>query len=339
MQLSQARDRFLRYCAAERNYSPETIKAYRQATRRFAEWLAANGHGDPAVAAITPEIGRDYLYYLDGLKLRPRTVLHLFLPLRALYRMLVRQKYVTANPFLEIELPRKDAAERKLITDEELERLVDLACRQADPVRAARDQAVFAVIAFCGLRRSELLNLHVTDVDLAQGTLLVRHGKGEKSRRLPLNDRAREILGCWLAVRPAGNLPYLFTVDYSRRLAENGLKAVFDTVKAIAGYHGTEAGHHIACHTIRHAVATRLLRSGADLATIQHFLGHAQIATTSIYLHTHEEDVLRIGPLTDFRPSGPPGAPAPGAPAAPAAAPEVKETASSSRRRRLLRRP
>src|SRR5438034_735441 len=152
---------------------------------------------------------------------------------------------------------------------------------------------------FCGLRRSELLNLCVADINLEMGTLLVRHGKGEKSRRLPLNDRAKGILVRWLAVRPNCDQPYLFTVDYSRRLAENGLKVVFDNVKAIAGYKGTAM--HVACHTIRHAVATRLLRNGADLATIQHFLGHAQIGTTSVYLHTHEEDVLKTGPLTNLR--------------------------------------
>jgi site-specific recombinase XerD len=262
MLLSQARQRFLRYCAAERNCSPETIKAYRQSTRRFSDWLAAHGHGDPPVAAITAEIGRDYLYYLSGLGLRPRSIFHLFLPLRSLYRMLVRQKYVPESPFLAIELPKKDSAERQLVTDEELEQLVEMAGRQADPVRAARDQAVFAVMAFCGLRRSELLNLYVADVDLARGTLLVRHGKGEKSRRLPLNDRAKAILG------------------------------------------------------------------------------HAQLGTTAVYLHTHEEDVFRIGPLTDFRGSGSPAARAPAAEPAPDSAPEPKEISLPyPRRHRFLRRP
>jgi hypothetical protein len=60
----------------------------------------------------------------------------------------------------------------------------------------------------------------------------------------------------------------------------------------------------VACHAIGRAVASRLLRNGADLATIEHFLGHAQIGTTSIYLHTHEEDLLRIGPLTHLRVGG-----------------------------------
>src|SRR4051794_32417588 len=181
MRLSEAHDRFLRYCAAERNHSHETIKAYRQASRRFLEWMKENGHGDPPVTEITPEIGRDYLYYLHTLGIRPRTVLHLFLPLRALYRMLIRQRYVCVNPFQEIELPKKDAAQRLLITEEELELLLEAAGRQADPVRATRDQAVFAVMIFCGLRRSELLNLCRADINLEMGTLLVRHGKEEKS--------------------------------------------------------------------------------------------------------------------------------------------------------------
>jgi site-specific recombinase XerD len=94
MVLSQANERFLCYCAAERNHSPQTIKAYRQATRRFREWLETQGYRDLPVTAVTTEIGRECLYYLHGLGLRPRTVLHLFLPLRSLYRMLVKQKHV-----------------------------------------------------------------------------------------------------------------------------------------------------------------------------------------------------------------------------------------------------
>jgi integrase/recombinase XerC len=124
MLLSEAHARFLRYGAAGRNHSPETIKAYRQASRRFIEWVVRNGYGDPLVTGISPEIGRDYLYYLPTLGVRPCTVLHLFLPLRALYRMLTRQRYASVNPFLEIALPKKDAARRLLIMEEELEVLL-----------------------------------------------------------------------------------------------------------------------------------------------------------------------------------------------------------------------
>jgi site-specific recombinase XerD len=71
MLLSEAQDCFVRCCAAERNHSPETIKADRQASRRFREWRKQNGHGDPPVTEITHEIGRDYLYYLHTLGIRP----------------------------------------------------------------------------------------------------------------------------------------------------------------------------------------------------------------------------------------------------------------------------
>src|SRR5260370_13797985 len=118
--------------------------------------MKENGHGDPPVTEITSEIGRDYLYYLHTLGIRPRTVLHLFLPLRALYRMLIRPRYVSVNPFLEIELPKKDAARRLLITEEELEVLLEAAGRQGDPMRPALEQAVFALMVRSGLRPSHL---------------------------------------------------------------------------------------------------------------------------------------------------------------------------------------
>jgi integrase/recombinase XerD len=298
MLLSEAGADFLQYCAAECGHTSNTVKAYRQAIRRFGEWLDRQGHGDPDVREITPTVARKYMYYLDGLGLRPRTRLHLFLPLRGLYRMLVDHEVVEKSPFLDVRLPKKDAAQRLLVADEELEALLEAATRQPDPLRAARDQAIFAIMVFCGLRRSELLNLRVTDVDLSEGTLLIRMGKGQKSRRIWLCDEATRILTRWLEKRPPCKHDFLFMVDYSRRLAENGLKVVIDTVKAIAGY---GEAPHIACHSIRHAAATRLMRNGADLSSIQHFLGHSQLQTTAIYLHTDEQQLQKIASLASFR--------------------------------------
>jgi site-specific recombinase XerD len=298
MVLSEAGADFLAYCAAERGHTPATIKAYRQGIRRFREWLQAQGHGDPEIREITPTLARKYLYHLDGLGLRPRTRHHLFLPLRALYRMLVEHGATETNPFLEVRLPKKDAADRLLVTDGELMALFEAASRQADPLRAARDQAVLAAMIFCGLRRAELLDLRLGDISVAEGTLLVRMGKGQKSRRIWLCEEAKGAFARWLERRPPCKHDYLFIVDYSRRLAVNGLKVVLDTVKAIAGYRDAP---NITCHSIRHAAATRLMRNGADLSSIQHFLGHCQLATTAIYLHTDEQQLQKIAGLASFR--------------------------------------
>jgi site-specific recombinase XerD len=195
---SEAGANFLQYCAAECGHTPNTIKAYRQAIRRFREWLERQGQKDPDVREITPTVARKYMYYLDGLGVRPRTRLHLFLPLRGLYRMLVDHDVVEKSPFGEVRLPKKDAAQRLLVSDEELEALLDAATRQPDPLRAARDQAIFAVIVFCGLRRSELLNLRISDIELSEGTLLIRMGKGHKPRRIWLCEEAKRALGRWL---------------------------------------------------------------------------------------------------------------------------------------------
>jgi site-specific recombinase XerD len=88
MLLSEAGADLLQYCAAECGHSSNTIKAYRQAIRRFREWLASQGYGDPDILDITATLACKYMYYLDGLGLRPRTRVHLSLPLRGLYRML-----------------------------------------------------------------------------------------------------------------------------------------------------------------------------------------------------------------------------------------------------------
>lgn len=297
MLLREAIEDYLLYLQHEQSASKETIRTYRPSLRRFLEWVQANGHPVPTIQDITTPLARRYLYSLSEQGLRPRSRLRYWLPLRSMFRMLVEHGALGENPLAAIALPKKDPAQRLLVTDQELGQVLAAAGRQRCAWRAARDQALLAVLIFTGVRRGELINLRIGDVRLAEKTLLVTNGKGGKARVIPLCGDAVLLLTRWLDVRPEVKHDYLFVTDKVRRLAENGLHALLENAKTVAGLADAD---NIKPHSIRHAAATRLMQNGADLRSVMAWLGHSNLQTTAIYLHTDEARLQSIAHMASL---------------------------------------
>src|SRR5262249_25229359 len=145
--------------------------------RHFARWLAEQGHADPPIHTVSPELIRRYSYSLSAHKLRPRTIRAALHALRALFACLTHMGALSTNPALDVRLPKKDAATRLLVTDDDLRLLLEAAGRQHSEFRCVRDRAILAVLIYAGLRRQELLDLTVSSLNLADRSLLVQHGK------------------------------------------------------------------------------------------------------------------------------------------------------------------
>jgi len=299
MLLSEAIQDFHDCARHELGHTTSTSYAYASWQRNFARWLAETGLPDPPVAEISVNLVRRYSYHQSSRGLRPRTVRSILIAIRALFTYLIKMGALTENPASEVRLPKKDAATRLLVTDDDLVKLLEAAGRQRSDFRCIRDRAMLAVLIFCALRRQELLNLCVGHVNVQDESLLVQHGKGEKSRTVYLCPEVKEALREWLALRQQKSYTHdaLFTTETRQRLGENSLYHVLDDVKAIAGFRGDP---RIKPHSIRHAAATRLLRNGADIRSIQAWLGHSHLQTTAIYLHTDEQQCRRIAVLAGF---------------------------------------
>lgn len=324
MVYSEAVEDYGKHARYELGHTTSTYHSYVSWQRNFAQWLEEQGLPDPPVAQITGNLIRRYSYSLSGRKLRPRTIRGALHALRAVFHYLTEQGVIPANPALEVRLPKKDAAIRLLVTDDDLIKLLDAAKRQRSDFRCLRDQAILSVLIFCGLRRQELLDLTVQNINLNDQSLLVQQGKGQKSRTIYLCEEVLAALREWLGFRECKQYSHdwLFTTETRQRLGENSLAHILEEVKAIAGLRGDP---RIKPHSIRHAAATRLLRNGADLRSIQAWLGHSELQTTSIYLHTDEQQVRKIAPLAGFFPNDrPSGADAPVSRTSPEKAPPRK---------------
>ena len=275
-----------------------TVTGYANYLHHLQGWLKENGYPEPTLDDFNVTVLRRFLYYLSARNLRPRTIRAYFHPIIGLGAFLVENKVLTENPAKALTMPKKDAARRLLVSDEEVTQLLAACERQNNPKDVAFSRAMLSVLVFAGLRREELLCLRVSDVNPKDGSILVRSGKGGKSRTVYIGESCRMALREWLALRQTDcKHDYLWARDRSRRVYECGLVSMLEQVKAIAGLAGRE---NIKPHSLRHNYATRLMKNGADIKSIQAALGHAQLTTTAIYLHLSEEAAKQTAHLAEL---------------------------------------
>jgi integrase/recombinase XerD len=299
MRLDDCIKEYLVYGEVEKGLAETTLTNYQAWLHHYTDWLRANGYPDPDLCAFATPILRRYQYAKSKEGVRPRTILSAFHPLRGLGVYLVAQGYLTTNPVSALQMPKKDAAIRLTVTDQEVAALFQACDRQRTNRQIALSRAVLSSLCHGGLRREEACCLQVTDLDVSQKSLLVRSGKGNKSRKLYICQEGVSAMQEWLAVREQDCAhPYLFAVDRARRLHHTGIASLIETIKATAGLRGNEA---VKPHSLRHWCATNLLRNGANIRDIQQFLGHADLATTARYLHSNEEQLKDISELTALK--------------------------------------
>jgi site-specific recombinase XerD len=300
MTFSEAIDDYRTGARHELGHSQATYYAYVATYQQFARWLAAAGQPDPPIRESTSQLLRRYYFSIAGQNLRPRTIRGKLVALRALFGYLAAQGVIPENPALALKLPRLDAAQRYLVGDDDLQKLLEATEKQRSDFRCMRDRALLSTLIFCGLRRAELLDLEVRQVNLEEKLLLVQQGKGSRSRAVPLCQEVLSALRDWMAIRLTLKCrhDFLFVSEGRRRIGNQGLTSIVEEVKAVAGLRGDP---RIKPHSIRHAAATRLLRNGADVRSIQAWLGHSDLKTTAVYLHTDQQQIRGLAELAGFQ--------------------------------------
>ena len=277
--------RFLQW-QAEKNYSPKTIENREVYLRYFIQWCDERGLGQPQ--EITKPIIERYQRYLflyrkkNGEPLSTRSQHVRVVPIRAWFKWLARQNYILYNPASDIEMPRLERRLPKhILTVEESEQIIN----QPDTTTPTgiRDRAILETLYSTGMRRMELINLKLFDIDPDRGTVMVRQGKGRKDRMIPIGERALKWIEKYQSdVRPELSTPndegILFLTHLSDEFTPNRLtQMVRDYIDA------ADIGKRGSCHLFRHAMATLMLENGADVRFIQAMLGHVSLETTQIY--------------------------------------------------------
>jgi len=296
MQFEEAVKQFLKHLELERGCTSCTIGGYTSDLRIFLRYLKEAGI-EPDSGNVSTLVMRRYVSWLVGSGYRPASVQRRVAAVSSMWKWLVGYEYETRNPCMGLVLPKKRRRMPAVLTTEEARRVLAAADDHPNVRTAFRNRAIMHVLLFCGLRRQELLDLQLLDVDLRSRWLKVRNGKGQKGRSVPLVPEAAAALQDWLEFRPQADHDYLFTGIGGKRLGKNGLIGVF---KRVAGKAGV-LRKGVSLHTLRHTFASLLVQYGCDLMSIKEALGHSDLATTSIYLHldaAHLQEALTKHPLS-----------------------------------------
>lgn len=267
---------FLRSISGQRQYSPNSVAAYRRDLARFVSFLESRGLG---VREAASHDVRDFIASEHRLGRSAPTMRRRLSAIRGLYHYLLIEGLISQHPALELKAPKGVRHLPEVLSPEQINRLLD--GDGHDPL-LLRDRALFELMYSSGLRLAEVASLNVMDLDLASGMVRVT-GKGSKTRDVPVGKQAQKVLSAWLrarAVLVSGGELAVFVGRGGQRL---GVRSIQTRLTHLARQRGLEIPVHP--HLLRHAFASHMLESSGDLRAVQELLGHANISTTQIYTH------------------------------------------------------
>lgn len=268
---------FLAYQEA-RGCSPHTLIAYRQDRNRLMEFLGEQGLA-PILDSLTGPVIRRYLVWLRERGYAPWSIRRRITSLRSFLQYCVDEELLARHPMSRVPTPKAPRTLPRYLTADEARALL-ASVDSSKSLFRPRDQALVRILLFCGLRRSEVLDMLWSDLDLESGLLRVR-GKGAKERHVPLEPETVEYLHRYREQTTGLGADWVLRNRLGGPLNRDGL------VRLLRRWlRSVSTGKRCTPHTLRHTCATLLVQNGTSLKTVQELLGHEDIATTSVYTHT-----------------------------------------------------
>jgi integrase/recombinase XerC len=277
-----------------------TVTGYLADARLFIAWFESRNREDFALEKVTPSDVREYRQYLQAEQgFKANTVNRKLASLSALMDWGLQSGRISADPTAKMKYVKKAAQSPKWLDKQEqyaLQRAIEKDLQLAQMrypkrwVTRRRDASLVLFLLHTGLRLSEVIALELGDVQVSErkGSALVRQGKGNKERRVPLNAEAREAVTEWLKVRPASSSQILWLPVES--VTDEGLTP--RAVQRVLKRYGQEAGiENLTPHILRHSFAKNLANKGVGVEKIALLLGHENLNTTQIYIRPDFKDL------------------------------------------------
>ena len=282
-------DQFLDYLRYERNRSELTVKRYEDSLRDFQKYFEET-EGGLSWVSVDADVVRGWMESLMDRGNNASTVNTGLSALRSFFRYALARKLVNKDPAHMITGPKKRKPLPQFVKEEEINQLLDKTEWGAD-YKDVRARTIIIILYEAGLRRSELIGLNDSDVDLDAMQLKVT-GKRNKQRIIPFGKELAEQLGQYIACRDeeiAKRSEALFLNNKGGRISE---AEVYNTVRENLAKVTTLKKK--SPHVLRHSFATAMLNHDAGLESVRKLLGHESLETTQIYTHTTFEQLKRV---------------------------------------------
>jgi integrase/recombinase XerD len=275
---------YLDHLTVERGLSRNTLASYRRDLDRYLQTLAAAGVGalaDVTAAQVTGHLAELRAGSPGHPPLSAASAARAVSAVRGLHRFAAREGLVAHDVSREVKPPAPPKRLPKALDVDQVTRLLEV---PASP----RDKALLEVLYGTGARISEAVGLAVDDLALDGEPTVTLHGKGGRTRLVPLGRYARAALEAYLVrarpslVQKGRGTPAVFLNQRGGPLSRQSAWTILHRAAAAAGL-PVEGPHAVSPHTLRHSYATHLLDGGADVRVVQELLGHASVTTTQVY--------------------------------------------------------
>ena len=279
------------YLGVQKGLTANTVEFYADDVQKLLGYLRT---GDIGLDQVDEAVLHNFVCTLQDIGITPRSQARIISGIKSFFRFLKIEGRIEKNPTLLLESPKFGLHLPTVLTVEEIDAMIGAIDMSAQ--EGQRNRAIIETLYGCGLRVSELVNLHISQIYKDDGYIIVI-GKGEKQRIVPISDVALDCIDEYIAdtrsrlrvKRGCDDILFL-----NRRGGQLTRVMVFYIIKKLCELAGIRKV--VSPHTLRHSFATHLLEGGANLRAIQQMLGHESITTTEIYIHidrTHlREEIL-----------------------------------------------
>ncbi len=281
-------EKFLKYLEVEKRFSRHTVEAYKRDLKQFYDFLNADYE---QIIEDERKI-KNWIVDLVSKNYNTRSINRKLSALKTYYRFLQKHGYIRTSPMERVLNPKNSQTLPVFIPQKDLKQLPDL--QEQTDFKFVRDWLIIELLYLTGIRRSELVNLEISDIDFS-GKVIRIHGKGKKDRQIPVPDRLLKLIQHYLALKKDHftGKPY----DSGKLLVTDRGKALYPEfvnrrVKRLLS--GLTSLERLTPHVLRHSFATHLLNNGADINAIKELLGHSSLAATEVYTHNSFEKLKQI---------------------------------------------
>ncbi|MUH38156.1 integrase [Zobellia amurskyensis] len=283
-------DSFISYLSLEKNCSVHTVTAYKRDLEVFIDFCDTN-YDCKNIDTVAYGIVRSWIVSLVDSGVSNRSINRKMASLKAYYRFLQNLGVIGVNPLAKHKVLKTSKKIEVPFSEVEMEKVLSQ-IEFADDFEGVRDRLIIELFYTTGMRRAELINLQMIDVDISQQLVKVL-GKRSKERIVPLLPSVIGLLQEYLKEREMlgeiADEAYVFLLKSGNKLYEN-------LVYRLINKYFSEVSSKVkkSPHILRHTFATHLLNKGADMNSVKELLGHASLASTQVYTHNSIAELKRV---------------------------------------------
>lgn len=280
-------DRYLEYINIEKRYSPNTIISYRKDLEDFAKFLL-DTESIENLQKADKKIVRNFIIHLNNQKLSKRSINRKISTLKSFYNFLLRISEIKTSPLEGISMLKFYAEKQIPFSEEEMKHLL-LILEEAQV--ELLDKLIIEVLYQTGMRRAELCNLPLENVNFSRNEIAVI-GKGNKERIVPISPDLSNVLKIYYLEhrKPTAEAEkYFFVSSKGKKITE---KFVYLMVTSYLSQ--VSLKEKKSPHILRHSFATHVLNGGAEISKVKKIMGHASLASTQVYTNANIEQLKKV---------------------------------------------